>query len=104
MVENSDDLLEYEITEENEEDEALSPSSYEIFSYPADTTLKGYLDQWDKGQLFVPQFQRNFVWDQTRASKPIESFLVGLPVPPVFLYKPATTKSFWSTDIKELGQ
>jgi Protein of unknown function DUF262 len=93
-----DEILDYEITEEDEEDEALPPSNYEIFSYPADTTLKGYLDQWDKGQLFIPKFQRNFVWDQTRASKLIESFIVGLPVPPVFLYKPATTKSFWIID------
>jgi hypothetical protein len=57
-----------------------------------------HLDQWDNKQLYIPQFQRNYVWDQTRASKLIESFLVGLPVPPVFLYKPATTKSFWIID------
>ena len=98
MADSDVDVLDYEITEEPEEDEALPPSSYEIFSYPADTTLKGYLDQWDNKQLFIPQFQRNYVWDQTRASKLIESFLVGLPVPPVFLYKPATTKSFWIID------
>ena len=98
MADTDVDVLDYEVTEEAEEDEALPPSSYEIFSYPADTTLKGYLDQWDNKQLFIPQFQRNYVWDQTRASKLIESFLVGLPVPPVFLYKPATTKSFWIID------
>jgi uncharacterized protein with ParB-like and HNH nuclease domain len=89
------DDLDYEETEESEEDEALPSSTYEIFSYPADTTLKGYLDQWNNEQLFVPGFQRNYVWDQTRASKLIESFLLGLPVPPVFLYKPTSTKSFW---------
>ena len=92
------DQLDFEVTEEDEETEALPPSNYEIFSYPADTTLKGYLDQWDNKQLYIPQFQRNYVWDQTRASKLIESFIVGLPVPPVFLYKPATTKSFWIID------
>jgi Protein of unknown function DUF262 len=92
------DELEYEDTEEPEEDEALPAPTYEIFSYPADTTLKGYLDQWNNGQLFIPRFQRNYVWDQTRASKLIESFLLGLPVPPVFLYKPASTKAFWIID------
>ena len=90
--------LEYEETEEDEECEALPASTYEIFSYPADTTLKGYLDQWNNDQLFVPRFQRNYVWDQTRASKLIELFLLGLPVPPVFLYKPASTKAFWIID------
>lgn len=92
------DELEFEKTEEAEEDEALPTSPYEIFSYPADTTLKGYLDQWNNGQLYVPRFQRNYVWDQTRASKLIESFLLGLPVPPVFLYKPASAKNFWIID------
>lgn len=35
----------------------------------------------------IPEFQRRYVWDQKRASKLIESFLLGLPVPGVFLYK-----------------
>lgn len=90
--------LDYELTEQPEEEEALAAPAYEIFSYPADTTLKGYLDQWKNEQLHVPSFQRHYVWDQTRASKLIESFLLGLPVPPVFLYKPASTKSFWIID------
>lgn len=97
MTEDLSDL-EYEKTEEEEEDEALPAPGYEIFSYPADTTLKGYLDQWNNNQLFIPRFQRNYVWDQTRASKLIESFILGLPVPPVFLYKPASSKSFWIID------
>ncbi len=84
--------LDFEITEEAEEDEALPAPRYEIFSYPADTTLKGYLDQWNNDQLYVPPFQRNYIWDQTRASKLVESFLLGLPVPPVFLFKPTSAK------------
>lgn len=90
--------LTFETTEESEEDEALPAPKYEIFSYPADTTLKGYADQWKNEQLYVPPFQRNYVWDQTRASKLIESFLLGLPVPPVFLFKPAGGKQFWIID------
>lgn len=90
--------LDFEDTEETQEDEALPAPQYEIFSYPTDTTLKGYLEQWDKNQLYVPEFQRGFVWDQTRSSKLIESFLLGLPVPPAFLYKPAGSKAFWIID------
>lgn len=93
-----DDELEAEETEEGGEDEALPSPKYEIFSYPSDTTLKGYLEQWNKDQLFIPEFQRGYVWDQTRASKLIESFLLGLPVPPTFLYKPADAKAFWIID------
>jgi len=95
-VELSD--LDFEETEEPEEKEAIPAPKYEIFSYPADTTLKGYLDQWKNDQLYVPPFQRNYVWDQTRASKLIESFLLGLPVPPAFLFKPTGGKQFWIID------
>lgn len=85
-------------TEQPSEDEALPGPKYEIFSYPADTTIKGYLEQWNNNQLYIPEFQRAYVWDQPRASKLIESFLLGLPVPPVFLYKPAGSKTFWIID------
>lgn len=32
-----------------------------------------------------PDFQRNFVWDNTRQSKLIESILLGLPLPSIYL-------------------
>ena len=68
---------------ENESDDLY----FEIMNYPADITLKGYKDQWDNKQLTIPSFQRQYIWDQSRASKLIESFLLGLIVPTVFLYK-----------------
>ncbi len=77
-------------TEENEEQEQ-DVLSYQISSYPADITLKGYLDKWNEGQIEIPEFQRSYVWDQVKASKLIESFLLGLPVPGVFLYKDRKT-------------
>lgn len=75
-----------EDTGETEEPES-DASHFEIMNYPADTTLSGYRDQWDNKQLIIPEFQRKYVWDQVRASKLIESFLLGLPVPGIFLYK-----------------
>jgi uncharacterized protein with ParB-like and HNH nuclease domain len=97
-LEDSD--LEIDPTEPSAEDEALPAPKYEIFSYPADTTLKGYKDQWNAKptQLVVPEFQRDYVWDQVRASKLIESFLLGLPVPPVFLYRSQDKKAFLIID------
>lgn len=35
----------------------------------------------------IPGFQRNYVWDIKRASKLIESLLIGLPIPQIFLYE-----------------
>jgi uncharacterized protein with ParB-like and HNH nuclease domain len=36
--------------------------------------------------MAVPGFQRNYVWNIKQASKLIESFLLGLPVPAIFLF------------------
>lgn len=33
----------------------------------------------------TPDFQRNFIWDKTRQSKLIESILLGLPLPSIYL-------------------
>lgn len=87
-----------EVTEEKPEEEEYPPRQYEIMNYPADTTLRGYLEQWDNKQLIVPPFQRGFVWDQVKSSKLIESFLLGLPVPGVFLYKGRKSQNFLIID------
>jgi Protein of unknown function DUF262 len=72
------------------EEETLVTPRFKLNNYPADTTLSGYVLQYEKGQLQIPKFQRGYVWDPVRASKLIESFLMGLPVPNVFLYKEST--------------
>lgn len=62
---------------------------YDLVSTPNDfnvLTIKNFLDT---GAVKVPRYQRNFVWDRARASKLIESLILGLPVPQVFLYEEA---------------
>lgn len=85
----SDDIDDWEIdkTEESPEDEREPALEYELMNYPADITLSGYVEHWDKSELTVPDFQRKYVWDRIKASKLVESFLLGLPVPGTFLYK-----------------
>lgn len=92
------DGWDFEPTEESSEEEAYPPLKYEIVNYPADITLKGYLDQWRGGQLKIPPFQRDYVWDVKKASKLIESLFLGLPVPGVFLFKPKDSTEFQIVD------
>jgi uncharacterized protein with ParB-like and HNH nuclease domain len=42
--------------------------------------------KWQAEDLVIPPFQRGYVWSHVQASKLIESFLFGLPVPAIFLY------------------
>lgn len=76
-------------TVEGDEQDEADVFRYEISYYPADITIAGYLEKWiaNPCQLEVPKFQRRYVWDVKRASRLIESFLLGLPIPQVFLYK-----------------
>jgi len=76
-----------------EEDEAEPFVTYDIASYPSDLTLAGIRDMWDQGDIIIPDFQRNYVWNIKQASLLIESFLLGLPVPQVFFYLNEENKS-----------
>lgn len=62
------------------------PATYEVITYPADFTLEGLVSKYKKGSMTVPGFQRNYVWNIKQASRLIESFLLGLPVPAIFLF------------------
>lgn len=39
-----------------------------------------------------PDYQRRRVWDQNRKSRLIESFIINVPIPPVFLYETSFSK------------
>ena len=63
------------------------PYKYSITSYGADFTLDGLVRRIQDGDILVPSFQRGYVWNQKQASLLIESFLMGLPVPGIFLFQ-----------------
>ena len=74
------------------EDAAASVALYKILSYPADYTLEVLHRKWRDGEIIIPKFQRGFVWSHVQASRLIESFLMGLPVPAIFLYNEVSEK------------
>jgi hypothetical protein len=80
------DEVDLESLESEEKDEESSPISYEILTYPADFTLEVLVGKLNDKKIKIPPFQRKFVWTPTQSSKLIESFILGLPVPPIFLY------------------
>jgi len=82
MVTKSNDVL--EIENEDEQEEVLI--EYDIAAYPSDNTLSVLVEMWKNGDITIPDFQRGFVWTIKQASLLIESFLIGLPVPPIFFY------------------
>ena len=99
-MEHSDYFKESEIAgQESElEDIESSPASYEIVTYPTDFTLEGLFQKWKKKQIDIPGFQRKYIWTLPQASKLIESFLLGLPVPALFLYTDPDTGNLQVVD------
>lgn len=54
----------------------------------ADRSLSEFHRWYRQGRIIVdPEWQRNYVWDKQRASKLIESFILDIPVPVVYLNK-----------------
>lgn len=49
-----------------------------------DFTLELLLTKFDRGDFFIPQYQRQFVWKSNNKTLFIESVLLGLPIPFMF--------------------
>ena len=43
-----------------------------------------YIEENKQTEIFIPFYQRKFVWKDDRQSKFIESILLGLPIPPMY--------------------
>jgi uncharacterized protein with ParB-like and HNH nuclease domain len=80
------------------DDHDASLRTYDILTYPADYTLEGLVNKWNDGDIEIAPGQRKFVWNEVKASKLIESFLIGLPVPPIYLYQDRETSKLLVVD------
>lgn len=78
-------MLDVDLDTEDETDE-VPYVEYDISVSPSDPSLELLSSQIERGDIIIPFYQRKYVWKIEQASKLIESFLMGLPVPQIFLY------------------
>jgi hypothetical protein len=89
-----------ESIEDVEEKEATAPYRFTVTSYGADYPVDGLIKRLKAGDIAIPTFdpevdpvidvegfQRQFVWTKPQCDRFIESLLLGLPVPGIFLVK-----------------
>ena len=76
---------ETEIETEDELEDLIAPVKYDISSYGVDFDVEGLCRRLRRQEIFVPSFQRNYIWNVREASRFVESLLLGLPVPGIFL-------------------
>ncbi|OLT58595.1 DUF262 domain-containing protein [Moorena bouillonii] len=67
--------------------EKQKPVDYDTKEYPVEILVQKYMDgkDDDTNELFIPDYQREMAWDETRQSQFIESVLLGLPIPYIFV-------------------
>ncbi|MBM4453957.1 MAG: DUF262 domain-containing protein, partial [Chloroflexi bacterium] len=80
----------YDISRDEEEDNKIPlniPPEYQtIKAEKSDITVRELWDRYANNNLILePDFQRHYVWDDRRASRYIESLILCLPTPPVFV-------------------
>lgn len=72
-----------DIPKEENEDEYSDDDLFKISSWGADLSFRELISRYDDD----PELQRNYVWDKPEASRFIDSILLGLPIPSIFLAK-----------------
>lgn len=58
---------------------------FNITSWGADMSFRELISMYEDDELLKPELQRKYVWDKPEASRFIESVLLGLPIPSIFL-------------------
>lgn len=85
-LDSQDEVKDAEVEEgESHSDEA--PVRFNVTSFGWEPDVEGLVKRIERGDIYVPKFQRKFVWQGPEKSRFVESLILGLPVPTVFLAK-----------------
>jgi uncharacterized protein with ParB-like and HNH nuclease domain len=68
-------------------DNYVNDDLYNISSWGADYSFRELVSLYDDNDLVKPELQRKYVWEKSEASRFIDSILLGLPIPSIFLAK-----------------
>ena len=85
-----------DIDDEQLSDDFLSNlDTSKIYTEQGDPEVDGLYSRWKRGKLVIqPDFQRYFVWDISKSSKLVESALLDIPLPVVYLSEESDGKVY----------
>ncbi|WP_407193660.1 DUF262 domain-containing protein [Bradyrhizobium sp. STM 3566] len=69
---------------DEEEDFSFPPAERRVVTQPLDLSVQTLVEQWTTKQLVLPEIQREYVWDNAKASRLIESLLLNIPIPVLY--------------------
>jgi uncharacterized protein with ParB-like and HNH nuclease domain len=70
---------------DTEDIESSNDDLFNITSWGADMSFRELISMYEDDELLKPELQRKYVWEKPEASRFIESILLGLPIPSIFL-------------------
>ena len=86
MTEELEEEIIFDDDVEEPESEVIREGIDKIYTDQADPEIDGLYQRWKRGRLDVqPDFQRYFVWDIIKSSKLLESALLDIPLPVIYL-------------------
>jgi hypothetical protein len=67
--------------------EQLKDVRYVVREYPTEVVVQKYLKgrNKDENEVYVPDYQRELIWPERHKSRFMESLLIGLPIPFLFV-------------------
>lgn len=90
-----DEDVELSFDNENDEETLIPQKDNRIFTSSGDPEVVSLYDQWKRGRLDLqPDFQRQYVWDASKASKLIESAILRIPLPIIYLSEEQDGKEY----------
>lgn len=90
---SQDDEIEFESPIEDDIEETYE--NPQVFSKQADPEISSLIDRIKRGSLILqPDFQRYYVWDDIKASRLIESALLEIPLPTIYLSEENDNKTY----------
>ncbi|MGH7048118.1 MAG: DUF262 domain-containing protein [Stellaceae bacterium] len=69
---------------EEEEGFTFPPAERRVVTQPVDLSVQTLIEQWAEQLLVLPEMQREYVWDNGKASRLIESLILNIPIPVVY--------------------
>lgn len=98
-MEENLNLENFEDDSDKEEFQSQIHPNNNLTSYTVGNSIRTIVDMIDEDTIFLrPDFQRGFIWDIRRASKLIDSILIGLPIPNILLVRYRADEKFIVVD------
>ncbi len=66
------------------ENSSFPPAERKVVTQSYDLSIQTLMEQWTGKLLIIPEIQREYIWDDGRASRLIESLLLNIPVPVLY--------------------